>query len=142
MEISQIPKNEKSKDQGDTMAKRLRNRRVIDIKKSLNQAKLSSEAQKYNNNDDGEAIFSCVKRKLVGFDGNKKSLGELVSTELPTMIDEMLGEIDSKSSVKDSQILGFLDIIEGMVIKRVKEDEQESKDKKQQNLKIKTKSKK
>ena len=36
MEISQIPKNEKSKDQGDTMAKRLRNRRVIDIKKSLN----------------------------------------------------------------------------------------------------------
>ena len=78
----------------------------------------------------------------MGFDGNKKSLGELVSTELPTMIDEMLGEIDSKSSVKDSQILGFLDIIEGMVIKRVKEDEQDSKGKKEQNLKMKTKSKK
>jgi len=39
-----------------------------------------------------------------------------VSTELPKLIDDMLKEINSKSSVKDSQLLGFLNVIEGMVL--------------------------
>ena len=112
------------KDQEDSMAKRLRNRRLLESKKSL--IKVSSEGLECNNDD--EAIFPCVQSKLVSLQNQEirntiNGLGDLVSTELPKLIDDMLKEINSKSSVKDSQLLGFLNVIEGMVLQSVKEDD-------------------